>query len=179
MSEHDNLYSDKLIKKFEDTVVKYDIKHVVYVGLPPKDVFRAKRQMWWLRICSEHMLGITLIEIFEPWAKNLIEEGFNVVCEDICNYDPVNTDSMLLWSHGPEHISKDEFNECLPNLVKKYKNICVAMPYGIWEQGSKINPYEVHKWHADVDDLISLGFDYVDTNGPKDDFGDLFGVYYD
>jgi len=179
MGEHKHLYSEGLINKFKDVITKYEIKHLVYVGLPPKDVFRAEKQLWWVDVCDEFGIDYTIIELFEPWAKKLSEEGFDVVCDDVCSYIPDRDDSLLLWSHGPEHVSKSVFEGCISRLSKVYKNMVVAMPYGFWKQGGAVNPFEEHKWHADISDLTSIGFEFVDTNGPKDKFGDLYGVYYE
>ncbi len=178
MSEHDFLYSKTLQNKFREVLDYFEVDHLVYVGLPPGNVFRAPGQMWWYSICKEVNLPYTIIERFEPWANELKEEGHNAVCADVCEYIPPTDNSLLLWSHGPEHITKEEFKKCIPFFEDKYVNFIVAMPYGIWEQTSSVNPYEEHKWHADISDLEELGFDYIGTNGPKDHKGDLFGVYH-
>ena len=178
MSEHKYLYSAKLQEAFRKALEYFEVDRVVYVGLPPRSVFRAPNQLWWVDICKELNIPFTIVERFEPWAEELKSEGFDVVCSDICSYVPDTDNALLLWSHGPEHVAKDEFKVCMEWFKDKYVNIVVAMPYGVWEQSSSINPYEEHKWHGDIEDLVELGFEYVDTNGPKDQKGDLFGVYY-
>ena len=177
MSEHDFLYREGIQELFKTTVKKFNINRLVYVGLPPANIFRHKNQMWWQDICKDMSIDYVILEVFRPWYTELIKEGLPALCYDVCEYVP-DLNSLLLWSHGPEHVAKDEFEACLSRLVKLYTNIIVAMPYGVWEQTSSINPYEEHKWHADVNDLTDLGFDVVETNGPKDSFGDLYGVYY-
>ena len=179
MSEHDYLYSQKLRDKFRDVVKYFEIDHIVYVGLPPKNVFRAPGQTWWYGFCDKQKIPYTIIERYAPWAEELKKEGLNAVCADVCEFIPPTENSLLLWSHGPEHVTKERFKKSLPKLLELYNNVFIAMPYGIWEQTSSINPYEEHKWHAYPKDLKELGFEYVDTNGPMDQKGDLFGVYYD
>lgn len=179
MSEHKYLYSSKLQGKFVECLEKYNIDNVIYVGLVPANIFRAPNQLWWDGLCKSKNISSIIIEIFKPWAEELSKEGFNVVCSDIGDYYPPEGNNLLLWSHGPEHIDKNDFKNFMSKLLPLYSNIIVAMPYGIWEQTSAVNPYEEHLWHAYPEDLIDLGFAYVDTNGPKDNKGDLFGVYYD
>ena len=179
MSEHHFLYSHNLIFKTIDVVEYFDIDNIVYVGLPPENVFRYVRQLWWCEIVDYFNIDYTIVEIFQPWAEDLKNEGWNVVWSDVKDYVPESENSLLIWSHGPEHIEKEQFSNILPTLLDRYVNVVIAMPYGIWEQTSAVNPYEEHKWHAYPEDLERLGFEYVVTNGPKDNKGDLIGVYYD
>ena len=179
MSEHDYLYSAKLRSKFKYLLEYFEIDNVVYVGLPPANIFRAQDQMWWYYLCKQLEMPYIIVEKYKPWADELSNEGLNVVCDDVCNYEPPTSDSILLWSHGPEHVDKDIFINCLPKLLNWYVNVVVSMPYGVWEQGGKCNPYEEHRWNPYPEDLEELGFEYISTNGPKDNKGDLFGVYYD
>ena len=177
MGEHDYLYSDDLIALLEEVCLKHGIKHIYYVGLPPKSVFRLDSQMRWQQLCDRLGIDYTIVEIFKPWAEELSKEGFNVVCADILKFEPTKSNSLLLWSHGPEHVPKDVFINTLPTLVKRYTEVFIAMPYGVWKQSSKINPYEYHHWSALPDDLRKFGFSVVRVNGEKDNFGDLYAVY--
>ena len=178
MGEHDFLYSNDSMSLLTKALKSYGIKHVYYVGLPPKSIFRINSQMRWKGVCDSLGVKYTLVEIFKPWCDELIDEGFDAICEDILELDPPIKGSLLLWSHGPEHVEKERFIQALPDLKTRYANMFIAMPYGIWNQGSKINPYEHHLWSAVPSDLKELNFSIVRTNGPKDRFGDMYALYY-
>ena len=83
----------------------------------------------------------------------------------LCSYD------VIVYHHGPEHITKDEFLAVLPELEKMSGvALLLGTPNGIWDKKGVFthkNPHEDHvaNWYGE--DFEKLGFD-VHVFGPPD-----------
>jgi hypothetical protein len=129
----------------------------------------------WLPELYEASHSITVLEIWEENAQGL--KGDNRIARLILG-DVRNVDHMpemfdvVMWWHGPEHLSYDEILPTLQKLeAKAGRLIAVACPYGYYPQGShKGNPYEEHKTYLYPEHFTDWGYT-VRTDGRMDDAG--------
>jgi len=120
---------------------------------------------------------ITVLEVYEPYipiAKAYLDNkypnnGIRWVIGDIRNADQIfkETFDLVVWSHGPEHIRKEEFMLTMHKLVNlANKQVFTNCPYGVYTQnGIAGNEYETHFSHLYPEDF--KGF-ITATFGEKD-----------
>ena len=122
--------------------------------------------------------GYTYFSVLEIWEYNfnrLYGQYLNEkIFGDVRDIEKLveNKYDVIFWWHGPEHVSKEDF-EKIDNTFNKFKNtiIVIGCPYGESLQGVVDgNPFEKHLYHWQPDEFEKL--DYVvyttDFNNRKD-----------
>jgi len=67
-------------------------------------------------------------------------------------------DVIIFW-HGPEHLTRQEFEELLPKLMARCHTLVIGAPWGVWEQEDlRGNTFERHVHHFLPEELEKLGF---------------------
>jgi len=118
---------------------------------------------------------ITVIEIWEPFIEGLKASRFRNRCEyivqgDVCDLPelPYKQYDYALWFHGPEHVSKDDFNRAREQLEAHARCVVMTCPWGRFEHGVAYNnPYTRHLGHYNPHDFIRHRY-RVACIGPPD-----------
>lgn len=188
---HNHSYRNNIntINWIKDRLKNVNIKHIVYVGLVSKHRFRLPSCFWWLELLDLYSLSKddVIIEADEATYNELKKENeFNnltlcdVAYQEFGLYKgyvpPPN--SLLLFSHGPEHIMEWHFKfVAMPAWKNIYEAMLFTAPWGRWDQDAiRGNFYQEHKWLIDVNDFTELGFDTF-TYGPKNKYGEIAAVW--
>jgi len=139
-----------------------ELKDLLYIGVNEKH-FQFKKYL------HELKYNITLLEAFEP-NLNCYKNNYECIHANITKfYNPISRWDVIMWWHGPEHISKQELPLTLMNIEKMAnKLVILGCPWGKYIQGAvDDNPYEVHKADLYLEDLTKLGYS-IDTIGRVD-----------
>lgn len=82
----------------------------------------------------------TILEIFEPYVKQLREKGLNVIHGDVRDAEKIfkgnSKFDVIIWWHGPEHIEKHIALTVTKTLKSLTDCLIYATPYGIMESGA-------------------------------------------
>ena len=101
-----------------------------------------------------------------------------IIHNNITKYTPPRN-SLLLHSHGVEHLPEWEFKySAFPKWQERYTGLILMAPWGRWDQPAGGNIFEEHKWQIYEEDFKDLGLATY-TYGPKDEFGEIVGVWVD
>ena len=124
-------------------------KTCLYIGASKT---RFQLGMW----LHEAGYDITLIETFPENAAYYAKDKCvsKIVCANILVVaDTVKTD-LVVWWHGPEHVTKEEMYDVLPSLERATMGVVLAAPYGKYIQEEVYgNPWEKHLWHPMPEDF--------------------------
>ena len=137
-----------------------EFKDLLYIGVS-KIHFQFKNYL--------RKYNVTLLEAYRPNLESYVGK-YIVINADITKfYSPILRWDVIMWWHGPEHITKEELPSTLMNIEKMAKELVIlGCPWGLYKQGAiRNNPYEVHKNHIYPKDLIELGYS-VETIGASD-----------
>jgi len=161
-------YSDaEFIEGFVPDVYSY--KSVLYVGASPARQILAKE-------FKDHGAAIDLVEVWPPNLEALSKTHThifdNFILGDVRKLKAAvtRTYECVCWWHGPEHVTKEEFEPTLEAL-KAYatKLIVVAAPHGSFPQGVyNGNHYEVHHQDLFPEDFHRIGWHAVSFGEPND-----------
>ena len=125
----------------------------LYVGGSRRRVFMLKE------LCIAEY-NIEIIEVFKPnvdFLKRMY--AFPVIHGDIRSYD-IKKYNVIFWSHGPEHISKDELIPTLEKLKSKCTTLVLLFPEGESIQGEvDDNIYEKHLTTLSSQYFYNLGYE--------------------
>ena len=135
--------------------------------------------------------GFDVLEVWEPnvqWARKqrMVRKAVLGDVRRIGEIEELDEKyGVIAWHHGPEHVSKEEFTNCLSAIMDKCERaFWVGMPWGIWEQGDlKGNPNEKHLSAWLPEELEALGFEVwtlrLDSKPPgPDNHNVLVGVKF-
>lgn len=152
---------------------------VLYIGATPKRFHGGPE----LRAFGHE---ITLLEIWPPNCAAFENYGgvAHVICGDVREIDtlelPHASYDIGFWWHGPEHVARDELPETLSALEKRCKTVVLGCPWGMYRQGSHLNPYEVHLCVIYPEDLETLGYVVIRIGrADNEKTGRLLGVKFD
>lgn len=123
--------------------------------------------------------GYELLDVLEVWEPNVEWCKANLKVRQIVLGDVRQIDcypelepsyDTIIWHHGPEHVSRQEFEAVLPKIMARCRTFAVGCPWGIWEQDDlRGNTFERHAHHWLPEELESLGFScYTFQTGGKD-----------
>lgn len=136
-----------------------NIKSFINVGFRN---WQDPRNHWWIKICEANNIDWSIVEIFEPNVSDTISKGCppdKIFNESITEVDKLPEADCLLFWHGPEHLTKEEFLKILPLLEKKYKVLIFGMPLGEQPQGLAYgNPWEQHVSFWKTKEWEDLGY---------------------
>jgi hypothetical protein len=178
--EHRFRHSQETKEWVDSKLKNKGYKHIVYPGLCPKRVFRARDIFWWFKYLNgwgPKYEDIIIVEVDDGMYKGLVEENeFNIIVKaNVVNYEPPEN-SLLFYSHGVEHLPEWKFKyKAFPFWSRVYKGIALFAPWGRWDQPAGGNLFEEHKWQVYEPDFKMLGLDTF-TYGPKDKFGEIVGI---
>lgn len=150
------------IKRNIPSFFTYKLKDLLYIGVT-KTNFQFQEQL------NKLKYEITLLEAHPPNLELYLDK-YVCICADITEFeDLVLQWDVIMWWHGPEHISKEELAPTLEKLELMAKKLVIlGCPWGIYLQGiSNNNKYQIHKNHIYPKDLLKLGYS-VETIGNKD-----------
>jgi hypothetical protein len=119
----------------------------------------------WLELFKEK--DVEFLEIFNRNVQKIRDLGYVVHKGDVRTFVPNRKYDVVVWSHGPEHIKKEEIPDTLA-LIESYttKIVILLAPWGLHEQGiSHDNINECHLSTLYEDDFPGYN---VWTVGEKD-----------
>lgn len=181
MSEHRFRHSPATQQWVAEVTKNLKIDNVVYPGLCPRSIFRAENIFWWYKLLPQwetNQEKVIVVEFDKMMYNGLVKENefSTIINADINDYIPPKN-SVLLWSHGCEHVRESyvKFN-AVPRWKQQYKAMLFFAPWGRWDQPAGSNIYEEHKWMVYEQDFLDMGFK-VFTSGPKDGFGEIIGYW--
>ena len=139
----------------------HELKDLLYIGVSKKH-FQFKDYL------HELQYNITLLEIYKPNLESYLNK-YICINADIVKFETEQKWDVIMWWHGPEHISKEELESTLKKLETMAKKLIIlGCPFGKYVQGIvNNNPYQIHKNYIYPKDLIKLGY-LVETIGNQD-----------
>jgi hypothetical protein len=151
-----------------------EMDHILYVGWSPRDGVDHLDQL-------SRFESVTVLDIWGPAIKDLpvADWGGRIVGMegDIRDWSSLNAKHNLavIWSHGPEHMEKDDAIKVLSKIHRGFDLVVVASPHGWVGNASGVakegNPYEEHRSGWTTEDYTALGY-RMTRQGPK---GHLIG----
>lgn len=163
---------------FRDTPALQEGKSVLQIGARPgggwKKMFDGFKRYGYERF--------DILEIWEPNATKLAEVWSvgNVVCGDVRKISKCTNRlegglraqyDVIVYHHGPEHITKEEAAVVFPILEEMAtKALICGTPHGAWDKHGVFthkNPHEDHISNWYPKEFEDLGFD-VHVFGPPD-----------
>jgi hypothetical protein len=101
--------------------------------------------------------------VLEVWPTNAdhIRRIYNipVIQGDVVTSPLDQTFDLVLWWHGPEHVTQDNLPRALANLESHSALVALGCPENNAPQGPAYgNPFENHLWSISQNDLRNLGY---------------------
>lgn len=175
-----------LIDRLTPNWAVFQPRTMLYVG------WRHDCHPWWHRTLAP-ALGIekvTLLEVFPPNvsdAEEKIWNGYfkvptNVIQGNILEptrYFNKGEFDVIYWDHGPEHVTKAQFDVITPILQNmRNKLLLYSCPWGDWPQGAEgKNEHERHLWSVDVKDMQDLGMSVYTVGKPgQQNLGEIVAI---
>lgn len=126
-------------------------------------------------------VAITGLEIFEPYVKVLREwnEDTKLLAEvihgDILDFETDRKWDVVIWWHGPEHVTRDEWLFAVPYLeAMANKGVLFGCPWGVFVHPPvDNNPAQEHKHHLFPADFEALGYKCSTRGVPLGRGGDI------
>lgn len=123
--------------------------------------------------------GYELLDVLEIWPPNVVWCKSTLRVREIVEGDVRLIESYpqllpsydaIIWWHGPEHVTRQEFEDLLTKLKTRCRIFVIGAPWGVWEQDDlRGNPFERHVHHWSPQELESLGFSvYTFQTGHRD-----------
>lgn len=115
--------------------------------------------------------NITLLEVYTINLETYLDK-YTCINADITKFETDEMWDVIMWWHGPEHISKEELKPTLQKLERMAKKLVIlGCPWGKHIHGAVDgNPYEPHINHIYPSDLMKLGYS-VESIGVQDKKG--------
>ena len=152
------------IKRNIPSFLTQEFKDLLYIGV-------GKYRFQFESYLNNLNYNITLLEAYSSNLKKYIGK-YVVINADITKFETGDKWDVVMWWHGPEHISKEELKPTLEKLERIAKKLVIlGCPWGKYLQGTiGGNPYEVHKAYLYPKDLLKLGY-LIETIGRLDRVG--------
>ena len=106
-----------------------------------------------------------VLEVYRPNADELIKNKISTYCMDVMDIDKIDKNfDAIIWLHGPEHITWDQFLEIKDKIEKKSNYLTLYQaPIGVYPQGELGgNPYEKHVTTLYPAMFLELGYNTED-----------------
>ena len=143
-----------------DRIIKNDkIKSILNIG------FRHDSDLTLLNHAYAENKKWKVIEIYKPNVDNMIKLGINATCMDVLNIDQLEeTYDAIIWLHGPEHITWDQFLDVRKKIEAKSNHITIYQaPIGEYPQDELYgNVYEKHVSVLYPEQFEELGYEIFD-----------------
>lgn len=128
---------------------------VLYIGA-------YNRRFWGSGALYQAGNEITVVEIWEPFIEGLKASRFSkraahIVQGNVCDLPelPHEQYDYALWFHGPEHVTKPDFQKARKQLEARARCVVMTCPWGRFVHGVAYdNPYTEHKGHYNPSDFI-------------------------
>lgn len=107
----------------------------------------------------------TVLEIFQPNVDTMLQYGIDAFCMNVLDIATLDkTYDAIIWLHGPEHITWDQFLNVRHDIEKKANVLTLYQtPLGEYPQGELYdNPYEKHVSSLYPEMFSKLGYDVLD-----------------
>lgn len=142
-------------------------KSVLQIGARP-NISNQSAAGWYktFMICKKY--GFEIFDILEIFRSNIenIKASFirNKFHEDVLNINNISLSyDMIIWWHGPEHVSKLDFYNVLPAITNKCKYFVVGCPNGKYiipntSPNLRKNKHEKHVAHWCALEFSNMGF---------------------
>ena len=115
----------------------------------------------------------TVLEVWKENCDHMRQMGLDVIEEDVRNIKNLNRKfDAVIWLHGPEHITWDEFKEVRSDIEDRSNHLTIYQcPIGEYPQGALYNnPYENHVSTITAEMFTDLGYDTIEHVYGKDPF---------
>lgn len=149
MNNQTKLVYDKIIKN-------ENIKTILNIG------FRNDSDFTLLNYAYSENKKWKILEIFQPNVDNMVKLGLDAICMDVLNIDQLEENfDAIIWLHGPEHITWDQFLEVRTKIENKSNVITIYQaPVGEYPQDEMYgNIYEKHVSVLHPDLFKNLGYE--------------------
>lgn len=125
-----------------ELIDKFPLKAVLNIG------YRYDSDKTIENFCKDKGISFTSLEVFNENCEELIRKGADVIemdCRNIASLD--KKFDAVLWLHGPEHISWNDFLLLRYSIESKSKYFTLYQtPLGPYFQGAIYgNPFEIHR----------------------------------
>jgi len=149
------------IKRNIPSFTTQEFKDLLYIGV-------AKNRFQFQTYLNNLNYNITILEAHTPNLEKYVDK-YTLINADVTKFETKNKWDVIMWWHGPEHISKEELKPILQKLeFMANKLVILGCPWGMCLQGVYSgNPYQVHKNHIYPLDLLELNYS-VETIGKSD-----------
>lgn len=97
--------------------------------------------------CEASGKTFTVLEVFPDNCKTMRDQGMDVIEMNVLDIHSMNRMfDAIIWLHGPEHITWDQFVLCRKDIESKANKLVIYQaPVGEYPQGVLYNnPYEQH-----------------------------------
>lgn len=152
------------IKRNIPSFLTQEFNSLLYIGVN-ENRFQFQKQLDKLKY------KITLLEAYPPNLELYVDK-YICINADITKFETEDKWDVVMWWHGPEHISKEELKPTLQKLESMAKKLVIlGCPWGKYKQGVVGgNIYEIHRNYIYPKNLIELGYS-IETIGKPDYFG--------
>lgn len=153
-------------KFVHDKLSPKEIKTVLNIG------FRNDSDKTIMNHCIINGKKWTVLEIWKENCINMVAAGIDVINIDVKDISKIkNSYDAIIWLHGPEHISWDDFLICRKDIeAKSNKLVIYQAPIGEYPQEDLYgNPYEKHISTLNSKMFSELGYQTIDhiENGER------------
>jgi len=117
--------------------------------------------------CERLGKSFSVLEVFSENCNFMRQYGIDVIEMDVINIKNMNRNfDAIIWLHGPEHISWDNFLSCRHDIESKANKLIIYQaPIGLYEQDALYgNPYEKHVTTLESKMFKDLGYMTMDHN---------------
>ena len=150
------------IKQNIPSFITQEFNTLLYIGVGYRTKFQFQSHL------DNLNYNITILEAHKPNLRK--HRGkYAIINADITKFKTKRRWDIVMWWHGPEHISKGELKPTLQKLERMAKKLVIlGCPWGKYVQGVVGgNPYEVHKTHLYPKDLVELGYSVKTLERPN------------
>lgn len=111
---------------------------VLYIGWHP-NTFNAWNGDWFIKHINSNRnkkAEIHIIERYIPYFEQLknhpLTKQYNITCisGDIVDYDISDIYGLIIWWHGPEHVTEEQLNSCFIKFENLNSDILLGGPLG-------------------------------------------------
>ena len=152
MNNQTKFVYDKIIKNPQ-------IKSILNIG------FRNDSDLTLLNYAYSENKKWKVLEIFQPNVDSMLKSGIDAICMDVLNIDQLEEHyDAIIWLHGPEHITWEQFLDVRNKIEEKTNNITIYQaPIGEYPQDELYgNVYEKHVSVLYPEQFKELGYNIFD-----------------
>lgn len=144
---------------FDNVVNNSEIQTVLNIG------YRHTSDPTIKNACESNNKSFSVLEVFPENCKFMKMMNMDVVEMNVIDIKNLERSfDAIIWLHGPEHITWDEFLNCRKDIESKANKIVIYQaPIGEYPQDELYgNPYERHVSSLTSDMFKTLGYEIKD-----------------